>query len=184
MRSSNRANRSALGLLPVACALLLVIGNGSVAASPPPCTEEGAWLSEADVGAVFFKVANRGANATTGTLFIEWVVMDPTLFGNFPGAVEITQGVGTWHTHLQQHATGRRQYAYTWMAYGLGSDGLPVYVVVVSGTDAMQDCDTLAFDYVMEIFLAGQDPFADEPVACLAGTGVKRRIPATSASCD
>ncbi len=187
MRGFKREGRSALGwvgLLPVACALLLVVGNGPAAAAPPPCTVEGAWISEVDVGAVFFKVANRGANATTGTLFIEWVVMDPTLFGNFPDAVKLTQGVGVWRANLVEDTEGHRPTHYTWMAYGLGSDGLPIYVVVVSGTDTMQGCNTLDFDYVMEIFLASQDPFVDPPIACMAGTGVKHRIPTAVGSCD
>lgn len=187
MRGLNRESRFALGwsgLLPVACVILLFVGTGFVAASPPPCTVEGAWLSQADVGAVFFKVANRGANATSGSLSIEWVAMDPTLFGNFPDAVKLTQGVGVWSARLTEGVERSRPTHYTWMAYGLGSDGLPIYVLVVSGTDTMQDCNNLAFDYVMEIFLASQDPFVDEPVACMEGTGVKHRIPATVGSCD
>jgi hypothetical protein len=188
MRGFNRESWSAFrsaGLVPVACALLLVIVGASPPAQAQPCTVEGAWISEADVGAVFFKVANRGANANSGTLFIEWVVMDPTLFGNFPDAVTLTQGVGVWQHHLNEDVAGNRETHYTWMAYGLGSDGLPVYVVVkVSGADTLQSCNTIAFDYVMEIFLASQDPFVDPPIACIEGTGVKHRIPVTAASCD
>lgn len=187
MRGRIREGRSvrwSVGLVPVACAFLLAIGSVPAAASSPPCTVEGAWLSQADVGAVFFKVANRGASATNGTLFIEWVAMDPTLFGNFPDAVKLTEGVGAWRTDIQEDAARQRSFNYTWMAFGLGADGLPQYVILVSGVDTMESCNSLAFDYTMEIFLASQDPFVDEPVACMAGTGVKQRIPVTAGSCE
>lgn len=187
MRPCNRgvfAARRSAGLVPVACALLLAVGSVPASSSSPPCTVEGAWLCQADVGAVFFKVANRGSSATNGTLFVDWVAMDPTLFGNFPDAVRLTQGVGVWNTVIAEDSDRPRGYHYTWMGYGLGADGLPVYVLLVSGTDTLQGCDAVTFDYTMEIFLASQNPFVDDPVACMAGTGVKQRIPVTTGSCE
>lgn len=130
-----------------------------------------------DVGARFFTQYSAGATGTGGTLTIEWISFDPTLFGNFPAAVRTTQGMGAWR---QVRAA---TYEYTWIAYGLDSAGIPAYSIKVSGSGALQDCDAIAFDYVMEIFPAGLDPLVDDPVLCVPGVGSKHRIPVSLPSC-
>ncbi len=142
------------------------------------CGVEGTWLSSVDIGAQFFTQYSGGATGTSGAMTVEWIAFDPTLFGQFPNAVRVTQAMGSWR---QLTATS---YQYTWIIYGLDSAGLPLYAVRGSGTGIFDGCDTIDFDYVMEIFPYPLDPLVDEPVACQPGTGAKYRIPVVQATCE
>jgi hypothetical protein len=164
------------------CALLLLTTAWSVAAQDVDpaggCSLTGSWIGEADIGAQFFAKYSRGDSAHEGPLTIEWIVVDPTLFGNFPSAVFATQGAGAWRMHSAV------RYTYTWIAYGLDATGLPVYAIKMSGQGEIHGCDTTLFDWVMEIFPVPLDPLRDDPVTCLSGVGVKDRISVTLAVCE
>ena len=144
---------------------------------PGMCPLQASWLSEVDIGARFFTTYMGGATAITGPMVVEWIVGDPTLFGNFPTAVGLTQGLGSWRSRGQQN------YEYTWIGYGLDSAGIPLYAWRGSGTGTFQGCYAIAFDYVIEIFPFPLDPLFDEPVSCMSGFGNKFRIGVESASC-
>jgi hypothetical protein len=169
----------------VACALLTFSAN-LPAADPPQnealkrgtCALPGSWIGEVDVGFRFFAQYSRGGWVRGGPLTIEWIMVDPTLFGNFPAAVRATQSVGAWRME-----TGRT-YSYTWVAYGLDINGTPVYAIRTSGMGTIVGCNGNDFDWVMEVFPAPLDPLHDEAPICLAGTGTKERIPVELAVCE
>ena len=141
------------------------------------CPLQASWLSEVDIGARFFTTYFGGATAIEGPMVVEWIVGDPTLFGNFPTAVSLTQGMGSWRSK------GHQSYVYTWIGYGLDSAGIPIYAWKGSGTGTFQGCDAIAFDYVLEIFPFPLDPLFGEPVSCLSGFGNKSRIEVEAAAC-
>lgn len=135
------------------------------------CSLQGSWLSEVDIGARFLVTYGRGANAIEGPMTVAWIAGDPTLFGNFPTAVGLTSAAGSWRA-----GPGPADYQYTWLGYGIDSSGVPVYAWKGSGSGSFQGCDTIVFDYVVEIYPWPLDPLDDDPVACLAGVGSKRRV--------
>ncbi len=160
--------------------MVVVMASSALAMAPEPpalgCRLQGSWLAHVDVGGVFF-VQYSGANAAGGSLSIEWIRFDPTLFGNFPSAVRITQGTGSW----RNNGTG---YDYTWIAYGIDKNGAPVYSIRTSGKGTIEACDTIPFDYVLEVFPAPMNPLTDTPVTCISGQGTKVRIPVVRAACQ
>lgn len=188
MRTNESQNRSAqrLSLLTlIACSLLLIAphlqaGDPSLdhAMKREMCALPGSWVGGVDIGVQFFAQYSRGVSSNGGPLTIEWITVDPTLFGNFPMAVSATQGVGAWRTE------SRDTYSYTWVAYGLDINGTPVYAIKTSGMGAIVGCHSTDFDWVMEIFPAPLDPFQDEPAVCLSGLGAKQRIPIESGTCE
>jgi hypothetical protein len=171
-------------LIAAALALLVLAVAGPTGAERPfpvprgACGVEGTWLSSVDIGAQFFTQYSAGATGTGGAMTVEWIAFDPTLFGEFPDAVRVTQAMGAWH---QVTAT---TYHYTWVVYGLDSAGIPLYSIRGSGTGTFDGCDTIVFDYVMEIFPYPFHPLVDDPVACQPGTGAKYRIPVVQATCE
>lgn len=169
--------------LGIALAAVLPVVLAAPAAAQPhewtavaSCRLHGSWLAEVDIGGRFFVQYGAGANASSGPMTVEWISFDPTLFGNFPTVVSLTQGVGAWARHGQT-------YDYTWMAYGLDPAGLPVYAVRTAGTGEFDGCETIAFDWVLEVFPTPLDPLGDDPVACLSGVGSKVRIPVELVTC-
>lgn len=176
-RIHNRVGTMAL------CALVAFTYAGATVAQetfeggPGACSLQASWLSEVDIGARFFTTYMRGATATGGPMSVEWIVGDPTLFGNFPTAVGLTQALGSWRS------TGRRSYEYTWIGYGLDSAGIPLYAWKGSGAGTLQGCDAIVFDYVIEVFPFPLDPLFDDPVVCLSGFGNKSRIGVELAAC-
>lgn len=167
----------ALGSLVTLALVLPAAAQGPEWTPQRPCSLQGAWLSEVDIGARFFVSYASGASATSGPLAVEWIAGDPSLFGAFPAAVSLTQGVGTW-----QRVTGH-SYRYTWISYGLDADGQPLYAWKGSGTGVIQGCNMIVFDYVAEIFPMPLDPLLDDPVDCIEGSGTKVRMPIELASC-
>ena len=171
-------------LVGAAITLIVTVAAGSFAGEVSseearrPCTVEGSWLASVDIGAVFFVDYGHGATRTSGGMAIEWIGFDPTLFGNFPTAVRVTQAMGAWH---QVNAA---EYLYTWIFYGFDASGTPLYSVRGSGTGIFSGCDVIVFDYVLEVFPYPLDPLVDDPVSCLSGIGTKYRIPVVEATCD
>lgn len=172
-------------LMPLIACTLLMAAAHLPAADPfqgdepkrGMCVLPGSWLGEVDIGARFFAQYNPDGLAR-GSVTIEWIVVDPTLFGNFPEAVHATQGVGVWR--MENWYT----YSYTWIAYGLDEYGMPVYAIKTSGEGTIRDCHSTDFDWVMEIFPAPLDPLLDDAPFCLAGLGTKQRIPIAQGTCD
>jgi len=168
----------------IACALLMVAANLQ-AADPLQgealkrgmCALPGSWVGEVDIGARFFAQYNLEGWAR-GSVTIEWIMVDPTLFGYFPEAVRATQGAGVWR--MENWYT----YSYTWIAYGLDENGMPVYAIKTSGMGTIRDCHSTDFDWVMEVFPTPLDPLLDDTPVCLAGFGTKQRIPIALGTCD
>ncbi len=179
--NTRRRKGPSVALAAAACALLLA----AVAApaeedldepSALTCRLPGSWLTQVDIGGRFFTQYGGGANATCGPLSIEWILFDPTLFGNFPTAVRVTRAAGAWSSR-------GRAYDYTWIAYGIDGTGFPVYSIKGSGTGRFEGCGAIGFDWVLEVFPWPMSPLTDPPVTCLSGTGAKQRIPVSRAVC-
>ena len=161
-----------LALVPAA------VAQGPEASSERTCSVHGSWMAEVDIGARFFVSYSRGSDANGGPMAVEWIAGDPTLFGNFPTAVSLTQGVGVWQ-RIDGHT-----YQYTWISYGLDAAGVPVYAWKGSGTGTLPSCDMIVFDYVAEIFPMPLHPLVDDPVDCISGGGTKIRVSLDLATCS
>ena len=171
-------------MLPALCSIIAIglaapcEAQGMAPELSASCALEGSWLSEVDIGARFFVTYGRGANPIEGPMTITWIAGDPTLFGSFPDAVGLTGAAGTW-----RKGPGPSDYRYTWVGYGVDSTGAPLYAWKGSGTGTFQGCGMIVFDYVAEIFPWPLDPLDGDPVACLAGTGSKRRVEVDLGAC-
>jgi hypothetical protein len=169
----------------IACTLLMV--TAKLPAAEPThdrapkrgmCALPGSWVGGVDIGAQFFARYSRGVWSNGGPLTIEWIVVDPTLFGNFPMAVHATQGAGAWRMESSD------TYSYTWVAYGLDINGTPVYAIKTSGMGTIVGCHGIDFDWVMEVYPAPLDPLHDPAPVCLSGLGTKQRIPVELGTCE
>lgn len=171
-------------LVVIGAVVAVAFAAGIAAAGAGPgnsmsCGRVGTWFGLSDSGISWIAADNPGPNATVGQVTLEWSVIDPTLGGNFPTAVRTTNAMGVWSK------VNRHLYEYTWVAYGLGADGLPVYVARASGTAELVDCDNVDIVYTLELFDPAQDIWTEPPLyGCISGTGQEWRMPLVQASCD
>ena len=142
------------------------------------CGKVGTWMGEADLGFTWMAVKTPGQNAVNGQLTLEWVNIDPTLFGNFICATRTTNGVGVWKK------VGRHVYQFTWMAYGLDQDGGVLYTMRASGEAESVDCDNAYITYVLEVWPAGFDISTDPAPVCIPGIATETRMPLGQATCN
>jgi len=168
----------ACGIVLVALCASPVLAGGPGAGGSNNCSNVGTWLGLGDTGFTWMNTITPGANATVGQLDIEWVLIDPTLFGFFPDAVRVTNATGVWEK------VNRQTYMVTWMAWGFDVNGFPLYVGRLSGTDTMVGCDELDVGYVLEIFLPGQDMNTEPPIFCANGHATETRMPLVQAICE
>lgn len=99
----------------------------------------------------------QGPSQTSGTNNLESLLFDLTIGGTFPTAVRSTSLKGVWEK------IGSKTFAMTMIGYAVDEDGAPVWIGKMSGTATLvDDCHKEYLDLTMEIFLPGQDPFADE----------------------
>lgn len=139
----------------------------------------GTWHGvAADLHITWMAVNTPGQNAFNGQMTVEWVEIDPTLFGNFPDAARVTNAYGVWKQ------VGWRVYPFNWIGYGLDQDGILIYTARASGEAYLVDCDHLDITYVLEVWLAGDDISTDPPLFCIPGTAVETRMPLVEASCE
>lgn len=165
-------------ILAAVCAALLFAGGANTMAAAPSCTCVGTWYGQSDNGFTWIEVITPGTNATSGQVSLHWVLVDPTFGGRFPEVVKVTDAYGVWEK------VNRRNTKFTWLVYGLDATGAVIFVGRVSGTDAMDGCNSLMSTYVLEVFLPGQDMTTDEPVDCGTGTSVETRVALVQATCD
>ena len=158
-------------------ALVVVLFSGSATTASNECSRIGTWHGMGDQGFVWMAVDSPGQDATNGQLTIEWVMIDPTLGGFFPDAARITNGIGVWKK------VNKQMYQYTWIAYGLDQDGIPIYTGRASGTATLADCNHVNLTYVLELWLAGEDISTDAPFFCAPGTATETRMSFVQASC-
>jgi hypothetical protein len=173
-------NSRSSALVVTVVSVFLLIASSTHATPVKPslaagCRLQGSWLAQVDIGGRFF-VQYDGMNTAGGSLTIEWIRFDPTLFGNLPTAVRLTQAAGEWENN-------GHGYDYTWIAYGLDASGAAVYSVRTSGSGRTEGCDAIEFDYVVEVFPSPLNPLTDHPVTCLSGHGSKVRVPVARATC-
>lgn len=140
------------------------------------CGRVGTWRGVGDSGITWMAVDSPGQNATNGQISLEWVVIDPTLGDMFIDATRVTNGLGVWKK-VNQH-----MYQYSWIAYGLDQNGMPVYTARASGEAELADCDHVNITYVLELWIAGQDINSETPAVCISGTGNETRMPLVQAS--
>ncbi len=170
----NQLRTSPCRHIPIAFAaaiILLMAAPAATAQVPRLCTEEGAWRGAADNGFTWMNIVTRGADATAGQLDLAWVVIDPTLGGVFAVATRVTPARGVWKKD------GNRDARWTWITFGLDTQGTPIYAIRASGTHHMPDCQHLEIAYALEVFLAAQDMASDTPIAVIRGTALETRIP-------
>jgi hypothetical protein len=139
----------------------------------------GTWHGvAADLGITWMAVNTPGQNAFNGQMTVEWIEIDPTLFGNFSEAARVTNAVGVWKQ------VGWRVYPFNWIGYGLDEAGVVVYTARASGEAYLVDCDRLDITYVLEVWPAGYDISTDTPPICIPGTAVETRMLLVEASCE
>lgn len=168
----------AVGIVLAALCAAPVFADAPGVGGSNNCSNVGTWQGLGDTGFTWMNIITPGANATVGQLDLEWVLVDPTLFGFFPEAVRVTNAIGVWEK------VNRHTYVVTWVAWGFDMNGVPVYVGRLSGTDTMLDCDHIDVDYVLEVFLPGQDMDTDPPIFCANGHASETRMPLVQAICE
>jgi hypothetical protein len=162
-------------LVVAACMLLLFLGTDAMAKSKT-CSLTGTWFGEA--GNTWTAIVTPGKSATGGQLYLEWVLIDPTLGGEFPSVVRVSNGVGVW----QQ--VNNKEYKWSWVYYGFDASGTVIYTTRFSGTSSLSDCDHAEDTWVNEVWLGGQDMNTDPPNSCGSGTGTETRMPLVQAVCE
>lgn len=158
-------------------AVSLFAGSGLGTAASKECSRVGAWHGVGDQGFTWMVVLTAGADATSGQIVSQWVRYDPTFGGLFPDAKQGTNGMGVWKK-TRDH-TNR----FTWFASALDDIGGTVYTVRTSGTETMLDCDRVSTDFVLELWVAGQDMANEPPFLCLPGTATHTRMSVAQAGC-
>jgi hypothetical protein len=158
--------------IAAATVVALMVGSGVGLAQSKECGRVGTWFGLGDSGSTWIAVDTRGSSATTGQLTLEWALVDPTLGGFFPTAARVTGATGVWEK------VNELKYKYTWVAYGLTAEGLPVFLARTSGFATMAGCDRVDITYALELFEPGQDMWTDDPAfGTFAGTGIETRMP-------
>lgn len=132
----------------------LVAGSGAALAQSNNCGVVGTWTHWGTFG--WYGVVSPGTSATVGQIEIEWITWDPTIGGRLP-AVRTTGPKGVWEK------VNQREYKYTWVAYGLDADGLPVYVLRASGVGTLPRCDRFDITGWLEMFWPTQDIWTETP---------------------
>jgi hypothetical protein len=175
--------RLSFGAIALGCIALFMIGMTPADAEPwgfqnkGLCSKVGMWHGAADLGITWMAVNTPGQNAFNGQMTLEWVLIDPTLGAPpFSNTVRVTNAYGVWKK------AGWRTYLFTWIGYGLDEGGGVVYTARASGEGYLVDCDHVDIDYVLEVWLAGDDISMDPPLICVEGTAEETRMPLVQAS--
>jgi len=146
----------------------LMLGSGVSLAQSNNCGVVGTWIHSGDI--TWLGINTPGTSATSGQVDIEWITMDPTLGVGLP-AVRTSNPKGVWEK------VNQREYRTTWVAYGLGADGLPVYVLRGIGMVAMTGCDRADITALLEVFGPDQDIWRERPMFAGSVSEVTTRMP-------
>lgn len=160
-----------MSLLAVAF-VLAALNSSARAAGPAECGLIGTWYGNAGDDMYWLGVQTAGTTHLKGEMLLDWVAVNPNLFG--PGATRLTNGRGVW----EQTSSG--QYKYVWYAYGVDSPNGNSYAIRVTGVAKNKDCNTVNIDYLYEIFDANSWPqdFSGSPLYSTAGSAIETRVPA------
>jgi hypothetical protein len=66
---------------------------------------------------------------------------------------------------------------FTWVAYGLGANGLPVYVLRAVGVGKIQECDRVDFTGWLQVFAPNQNIWSDTPLMSIPIDEFATRMP-------
>lgn len=156
-------------------ALAIMAISTAAWAGPPPteCGLIGTWAGHAGTSAYWFGVHTAGTHDKKGEMLFNWVAVDSSLLG---GATRLTDGHGVFDE------TDNGHYAYTWYAYGVDADALPIYTVRVHGLAENTDCNTIRIEYTYEVFAAVFPPqdVSGDPLYTTTGVAHEARIPVTA----
>ncbi len=141
------------------------------------CTLAGAWHGENDAGFVVLITVIPIDNAHGRFVVIADAAANPP-GSSFPGAVDAT----AFHGSLVR--TGPRTFAQTELSYARDDSAWIATFHVAGAWELPEVCDTAEAPWQSAAFLSFQDPFADEPIACLPPViGTYRRIPVAASPC-
>jgi len=146
----------------------LMLGSGVGFAQSNNCGVVGTWMHSGDT--IWLATNTPGTSATAGQMDIEWITLDPTLGVGLP-AVRASNPKGVWEK-VNQH-----EYRITWVAYGLGANGLPVYVMRGIAMAAMTGCDRADLTAVLEVFGPDQDIWRERPLFAVPMSESATRMP-------
>ena len=142
------------------------------------CSLAGTWTGENDAGLVFLITFTPLNNSHSRFSAFAGHANDPTGFGLFPAAVDLSAFQG------EAQRTNIRTFYQTALAYVRDDFGW-IGTWAVSGTWTLsKDCGTAEVVWQASAFFPGQDPIADPPFFCFPLiTGVYHRVPVVASSC-
>ena len=142
------------------------------------CSLAGTWTGENDAGLVFLITFTPLNNSHSRFSAFAGHANDPTGFGLFPTAVDLSAFQG------DAERTDIRTFYQTALAYVRDDFGW-IGTWAVSGTWTLsKDCGTAEIVWQASAFFAGDDPTADLPFFCFPRiTGVYHRVPVVASSC-
>ena len=176
--------KRSLTLLTFCAVASWALGPGLASAGEPVdasgaagrCTLAGTWYGESSAGFAFLITVIPIDNAHSRFVAVADADANPP-GASFPGAVEAT----AFHSSVVR--TGLRTFAQTALSYARDEASWIATYHVAGAWELTEDCDTAEVRWESGAFLFFQDPFADQPIGCLAVTGTYRRIPVAASPC-
>lgn len=123
------------------------------------CNFIGSWIGYDELGAAWTLQVN-GQSASSGTSSLHHLRFDPTLFGYFPDAVDLTHDAGAWIR------TGGNTFASTGIVFAYDVNGIPQYQAKITARDTLMDnCDLLFVeDTMLRVYSPDADVYNDLPI--------------------
>jgi hypothetical protein len=137
------------------------------AAAQNGCTLQGNWISYDATGVPTWMASVHGQSNSAGTNELEYPAEFPTLPTPegplYPNAVGMTELRGAWER------TGGTTFAYTFLGYGYGENGVPLYICRLSGDITVgENCNIGEFGATLYVFPCDSggvcpDPYGETP---------------------
>ena len=134
------------------------------------CKLQGSWISYDANGVPTWMSSVNGQSNSTGANELEYPAEFPTLPTPegplFPNAVGMTQLRGAWER------TGGNTFKYTFLGYGYGENGVPLWIGRMSGPITLSDdCNSGEFGAKLYVYPCGDvggvwkcpDPYGETP---------------------
>jgi len=139
------------------CLLILAV-SPSAFAGKSSCSLLGGWVGYDETGAISL-LTYDGKSESSGASDLEFLALDPTLYGAFPTAVKTTSLRGEWKR------TGGNTFAYTLIVLALDDTNQTVGLAKFTGGKVLEeDCTRMVVTVQMEVYEPFMNPFEEDPL--------------------
>jgi hypothetical protein len=154
-----KSKRFSSTFITVFCCVLVLGFTQTVLAKK--CHMDGnTYVGNAEPFGKFTSTFHSGPKSDSGSMDMEFITADYTLFGTFPTAVSGTHPKGAWKR------TGNRSFEWTWLMYIFDASGAVVYILKPSGTiNFSLRCNNAEITANMKLYAPDQDPLGEDPPA-------------------